>query len=307
MKRITILLLILVQNVFSQKLELFSPELFNGLPNVRDFTMSKKGNEFYFTVESFAKEYSFIAFSKKKNDLWSAPKVASFSGKYKDLEPFLSPDGLKLFFVSNRTNNTSSVIKEDTDIWYVTRNKIIDKWSKPKSIGIKINTLRDEFYPSVTNKGDLFFTANYKDSKGKEDIYVSRLINNKYTKPKSLSKKINSDKYEFNAYVSPDESFIIYTSYGRKDDLGKGDLYINKKDANNNWLPPEHINKGVNTPELDYCPFVDTVNNTLYFTTRKSLITKSFKKKKTMKEIINYINTNPNGLSRIYRVSLNKK
>jgi len=307
MKKIIILIFLFTQIILAQEPKMFLPDLFNGLPNVRDFSLNKTGDEFYFTVESYAKEYSFIAFVKKTNGKWSTPKAVSFSGQHKDLEPFLSPDGLKLFFASNRLNNNSSEIKKDMDIWYVTRNSLKEGWSKPKSVGTEINTSTDEFYPSVTNKGDLYFTAAYENSKGKEDIYVSRFINNSYTKPTSLGTNVNSEKYEFNSYVSADESFIIFTSYGRKDDLGRGDLYISKKDKNNNWLPAEHLRQGINTKKLDYCPFVDNTNNTLYFTSSKSAIPKSFKKRKTLKGMIKYINTNPNGLSRIYKVSLNKK
>ena len=306
MKKILIIILLLVQNINAQDAKMFLPELFNGLPNVRDFSMNNNGDEFYFTVESYTKEYSFIAFSKKINNIWTKPKTVSFSGQYKDLEPFLSPDGLKLFFASNRKNNTSEAIKKDIDIWYVTRNTLADEWSKPINVGPIINTLADEFYPSVTNSGDLFFTASYENSKGKEDIYVSRFVNNKYTTPVSLSNNINSEKYEFNAFVAPDESFIIFTSYGREDDLGRGDLYISKKDNNNNWLPAKNLGKEINSKKLDYCPFVNTTTNTLYFTTNKSVIPKSFKTRKTLRETINFINSNPNGLSRIYKASLNK-
>lgn len=306
MKKILIILLLLVQNINAQEAKMFLPELFYGLPNVRDFSMNNNGDEFYFTVESYTKEYSFIAFSKKINNIWTKPKTVSFSGQHKDLEPFLSPNGLKLFFASNRKNNISEVIKNDIDIWYVTRNTLADEWSKPINVGNAINTLADEFYPSVTNSGDLFFTASYENSKGKEDIYVSRFVDNKYTKPVSLSNNVNSEKYEFNAFVSPDESFIIFTSYGRKDDLGRGDLYISKKDNKNNWLPAKNLGKEFNSKKLDYCPFVDTTTNTLYFTTNKSIIPKSFKTRKTLIETIDFINNNPNGLSRIYKASLNK-
>ncbi|WNW00961.1 hypothetical protein RRF68_08115 [Tenacibaculum sp. HL-MS23] len=307
MKKIVIIFLLLFQNINAQEAKMFLPKLFNGLPNVRDFSLNNTGDEFYFTVESYTKEYSFIAFSKKINNLWTEPKTVAFSGKYKDLEPFLSPDGLRLFFASNRKNNTSNEIKKDIDIWYVVRKSITDDWSKPINVGEVINTVADEFYPSVTNNGDLFFTASYDSTKRKEDIYVSRFIDNKYTTPVSLSTNVNSEKYEFNAFVAPDESYIIFTSYGRKDDLGQGDLYISRKDNNNNWLPAKHLGKEINSKKLDYCPFVDSNTNMLYYTTSKNTIPKSFKSRKTMKETINFINSNANGLSRIYEVSLNKK
>ncbi|CAM1359076.1 conserved exported hypothetical protein [Tenacibaculum litoreum] len=306
MKKVGFLFLFISCFGFAQKSELFLPQLFNGLPNVRDFSMNKNQNEFYFTVESYLKEYSFIAYSKKVNGKWLEPKVASFSGQYKDLEPFLSPDGLKLFFASNRKNNDSGEVKKDMDIWYVTRKSFSHDWSEPINIGSIINTSANEFYPSVTDKGDLFFTAEYENSKGKEDIYVSRLINGVYTKPVSLGSGINSEKYEFNAFVAPDESFIIFTSYGRKDDLGRGDLYISKKGSNNEWLPAEHLTN-LNSKKLDYCPFVDLTNNKIYYTTSKSKISNKLNKKKNLKEIIDFIKNNPNGLSRVYITHFTKK
>ncbi|CAM1359623.1 WD40-like Beta Propeller Repeat [Tenacibaculum sediminilitoris] len=306
MKKIGFLFLFISCFSFSQSPKLFLPELFNGLPNVRDFSMSKNENEFYFTVESYLKEYSFIAYSKKVNNKWQKPEVVSFSGQYKDLEPFLSPDGLKLFFASNRKNNDSGEVKKDMDIWYVTRKSLSDNWSNPINIGSTINTSANEFYPSVTEKGDLFFTAEYENSKGKEDIYVSRLINSVYTKPIPLDSGVNSEKYEFNAFVAPDESFIIFTSYGRKDDLGRGDLYISKKGGNNEWLPASHLSSA-NSNKLDYCPFVDLQTNTLYFTSNPSSVAKVLPKKMTLKEFNNYLNSNPNGLSRIYKIPFLRK
>ncbi|MGQ3677377.1 TolB family protein [Tenacibaculum discolor] len=306
MKKIGFLFLFISCFGFAQKPQLFLPELFNGLPNIRDFSMNKNQNEFYFTVESYLKEYSFIAYSKKVNNTWQKPKVVSFSGQYKDLEPFLSPNGLKLFFASNRKNNDSGEVKKDMDIWYVTRKSLSDNWSKPISVGSTINTSANEFYPSVTEKGDLFFTAEYENSKGKEDIYVSRLVDGKYTTPVSLGSGVNSDKYEFNAFVAPDESFIIFTSYGRKDDLGRGDLYLSKKGNNNEWLPAKHLTN-LNSKKLDYCPFVDLTNNKIYYTTSKSAITNKLNEKKSFEEIINFIKNAPNGLSRVYVTYFPKK
>lgn len=308
MKKFVFFFFCLTQITVGQTVTQFLPELFNRFPNVRDFAMDNDQQEIYFTVESYKKRYAFIAYTTKdKNGQWVAPKAASFSGKYRDLEPFLAPDGLTLYFASNRIDNTSETIKKDVDIWYVTRKTKSDSWSEPKNIGTPINTNANEFYPSVTAKGDLFFTAQYPNSKGKEDIYVSRYIDEKYTTPTSLSAAINSEKYEFNAFVAPDESYIIFTSYGRKDDTGRGDLYISRKDAVGNWLPAQNLGKLINSNTIDYCPFVDITSNTLYFTSDRNDIQPKLKTQKSLVEIIQQMNTSPNGLSRVYKVSLNKK
>ena len=306
MKNLCLLILIVTSSISAQKIERTMTSVFDQFPHVRDFAITQNKDEVYFTVESYKKEYSFIAFVKKVGDTWSAPKVASFSGHYKDLEPFLSPDGLKLYFASNRVDNQSKGVKKDVDIWYVERTSTASNWSSPKNIGAVINTDANEFYPSVTENGDLFFTAAYKDALGKEDIYVSRLVNGNYTKPVPLSANVNSEKYEFNAFVSPDESFILYTSYGRKDGYGRGDLYISFKDKNNQWTPAKNLGKEINSNQIDYCPFVDLKTNTLYFTSDKNRVPKSFSSSKTIDELMQVLKVDANGLGRIYQTDISK-
>ncbi len=304
MKKIGFLLVLLSSSIFGQEIESVFPKAFGEFPQVRDFAMTANQNEIYFTVESYKKEYSFIAYIKKVNNKWTKPAVVSFSGMYKDLEPFLSPNGLQLFFASNRIDNQSKEIKKDIDIWVVERASLQSNWSTPKNIGPIINTKADEYYPSVTNTGDLFFTAAYKDAKGKEDIYVSRFVNGVYTKPVSLGTGVNSEKYEFNAFVAPDESFILFTSYGRKDDLGRGDLYISYKDKNNSWMPAKHLEAPINSANIDYCPFVDIKTNTLYFTSARNELRKSFSSKKNIDELTRALKFDANGLGRMYKVNI---
>ncbi len=304
MKIVITFFLLLSITVSSQNIQKVFPEILKEFPQVRDFAMTTNQDEIYFTVDSYKKEYSFIAFTKKVNNQWSQPAVASFSGMYKDLEPFLSPNGLKLFFASNRINNTAKESKKDIDIWYVERVSLASKWSEPKNVGAIINTSANEYYPSVTAKGDLFFTAEYKNSKGKEDIYVSRFFNGMYTKPVSLSAGVNTEKYEFNAFVAPDESFIIFTSYGRKDDLGGGDLYISYKDQNNNWTTAKSLGKDINSNKIDYCPFVDIKTNTLYFTSEKTTLKTSFTSQKNIEELKQILKFEPNGLGKLYNVDI---
>ena len=103
--------------------EPFLPQIFSQFPNVRDLAISSEGDEIYFTVQSYANEISSIACAKKENDIWSNPELVGFSGKYFDIEPFLSPDGLKLYFSSNRPLTNTDDKTKDFDIWYVAERK----------------------------------------------------------------------------------------------------------------------------------------------------------------------------------------
>ncbi|MDT0554211.1 TolB family protein [Urechidicola vernalis] len=306
MKKITQLFFLITSLTFAQtnnseqQTEVFLPEFFKEFPHVRDISISNNQQEMYFTVLGYKKEFSFIAVSFFKKGKWLKPAVAPFSGLDKDLEPFLSPDNLKLFFASNRSLENEE--KTDFDIWMVQRETLTSNWSNPINVGPEINTLKDEFYPAVTNSGNLYFTATIdEDTKGKEDIYLSTYENGKYTKPKSISDAINSKTYEFNAYVSPDESVIVFSSYNRPDGFGGGDLYMSTKDNNGQWMPAKNLGPEINSSKIDYCPFVDFSTNSLYFTSEKSTQKSQFEKFMELEDYLKYFNSAPNGLSRIYK------
>jgi hypothetical protein len=296
------LLLISIVDASSQNCSAFLPEILNNYPNVRDIAISPQGNELYFSVQSYKKEFSSIVRLVKVNEVWQNPEIASFSGQFTDLEPTFHPNGLALYFASNRPKIDTSTQASDYDIWVVTRPDYMTDWSEPRNLGSAINTDKNEFYPSVAANGNLYFTAEYNDSKGKEDIYLSEFQFGQYQKPQPLPIAINSEKWEFNAYVAPDELYIIFTAYGRTDDLGGGDLYISYKDKNDNWVPAENMGTAINSAKLDYCPFVDAESNILYFTSEKSAMPISFKSKNSLEKILDYFATYPNGLSRIYSI-----
>ncbi|NOS93805.1 MAG: hypothetical protein HOP30_17955, partial [Cyclobacteriaceae bacterium] len=200
----------------------------NTFLNERDFALAPDGREIYFTISTPKSTFQTIVFCQRlKNGEWSAPKVPSFAGTYSDLEPAFSADGNTLYFASNRPLEGKEV--KDFDLWRVKRSS--NGWEIPEHLGNTINTQADEFYPSITNSGNLYFTAQYKGGVGREDIYMAQFINGSFQKPVVLDTAVNSKMYEFNAFVAPDESYILFTSYGRKDDMGGGDLYLSVKDA----------------------------------------------------------------------------
>jgi len=238
----------------------------------RDIAISPDGHELLFSVLLPAS--GFLANMEMHKDAagtWSAPKVASFSGHYSDLEPAFTADGKKLFFSSNRPVNGDKT--KDFDIWFT--EKVNGAWTAPKNIGLPVNSAADEYYPSVARNGNLYFTAAHEKGIGHEDIYVCKWKNGKYEEPEVLDTAVNSPMYEFNAFVSPDEDFIIFTSYGRKDDSGRGDLYMSMKDDNGHWKPAKNLAL-LNSDRLDYCPFVSFDKKILFFTSEKHNLPSTF-------------------------------
>ncbi len=304
MKKIAVLLLAIIPQLINSQekivVQSVLPQIISKFPTVRDFTISPNQNEIYFTAQGYAGELSTIIKVIKKDDQWSAPEVAPFSGQYKDLEAMFSTDGLKLYFVSDRPNEHTTKETKNYDIWYLERSSIDSDWSSPINIGSPINTAGDEFYPSVAKNGNLYFTSTTASStKGKDDIFISKWENNKYVEPVSLPETINSEGYEYNSYIAHDESFLIFGGYNRKDGLGSGDLYISYKDQEGKWSIAQNLIK-INSDKMDYCPFYDTKTQTLYFTSKRNSIRDNFAQSKNLKQLLELMNSYENGLSRIY-------
>ena len=290
--------------VFSQETSKPIPafDFLTDYQNVRDIAISKNQNEVYFTIQSPDELVSKIAFVTKVKNKWSKPQLVSFSSNHRDIEPFLSDDGLRLYFASNRPLNDTVSKSKDYDIWYVERKNQKDKWSIAINLGLPINTEYDEFYPSVATNGNLYFTSENSKSLGKDDIYFSYWKNNQYTEPENISKNINTEGYEFNAFISTDERFILFTGYGRPDGFGSGDLYISYKDKLGNWGIAKNLGISVNSKAMDYCPFYDSKNKILYLTSKRNSVTKS-----NFKNIVDFekeITQYENGFSRIYKYSI---
>lgn len=281
--------------------EIFGKDFISTGISERDFALSPDGTELFYTIQSPQAIFQTIVYSKKDSKgKWSKPEVASFAGKFSDLEPAFTPDGKKLFFASNRPVSGTEI--KDFDIWVVEKEN--GKWGEPKNIGEPVNTAVDEFYPSVTKSGNLYFTAAYKNAVGKEDIYLAKWENGKYNEPAPMDTAVNSKMYEFNAFVSPDEDFIIFTSYGRKDDKGRGDLYMSMKDASGKWQPAWNLSM-INSEKLDYCPFVSFDKKILFFTSERTSLKKMYPGKPVTKDELYRIFTSPqNGGGDIYWVSL---
>ena len=236
--------------------------------NCRDIAISKDNEEIYFTLQSPNEEVSRILYSKKIKNKWSKPQLVSFTSNHRDIEPFLTSDDLRLYFSSNRPLNDSIIKSKDYDIWYVERKSRNASWSKPINLGLPINTEKDEFYPSIAKNGNLYFTSENEKSLGKDDIFVSYWTNNSYSEPKNLGEAINSEGYEFNAFIAPNEDFLLFTGYNRKDGLGSGDLYISYRNKEGNWEKASNLGAKINSSAMDYCPFYEEKSKT----DRKSVV-----------------------------------
>ena len=214
-------------------------------------TFSPYLNEVYWSVFPRTSEIKHknetILVSKKVNNVWSSPKVASFSGEYWDGGPFFSHDGKKLYFYSKRPIDKKLVTKGE--IWFVEKEG--ENWSEPQHV--ELNLEGEKLFFSVSKNNNIYFTSGhgYRGiGTGSVDIYCAKFINGIYEKPKKLPDNINSKKFiESDPLISPNEKFLIFFTLERPENIGQYDLYISYNIGKGQWTKPinlgAQINKGV--------------------------------------------------------------
>ena len=265
--------------------------------NERDLALSPDGTEMFYTLLAPRFVFSVLVHSRKINGQWTTPEVALFSGEYADMEPAFSPDGQKLYFVSRRPVQAEEV-KQDFDIWYVTKKN--GTWSAPQHTGPELNSTADEFYPSVTQDGSIYFTAALAENKGEEDIYKAKFKHGEFEKPVNIGGGVNTALDEFNAFVDPAENYLLFSAVNGEGDNGRGDLYISFRNEQGEWGQPKNLGPSVNSPRLDYCPFVQ--HDTLYFTSERARPLYEVGKKINLREFKSRADSWGNGAGDIYSV-----
>jgi hypothetical protein len=204
-------------------------------------------------------------FCSFQNGEWTQPAIASFSGKYNDFEPVISRDG-NFFFGSMRPTKNKPNMTNDADIWMMRAAE--NGWSDPEVLPPPITSSCMEYFPSVTTDGTLYFGRNdFAMTRG--DIHFSRLIEGKYSKPVKLPAIINLTASSFNAFIAPDESFLLFSTYLQDDSHWYSDLYIASRNSDGKWSEPSNLGPNINSRGNDHAPWISHDGKYLFFSSTR--------------------------------------
>ncbi|MBN2601203.1 MAG: PD40 domain-containing protein [Candidatus Marinimicrobia bacterium] len=252
-------------NISSESPTLIFPFLVNTPFNERDAALSPDGQMLIYSFK-YANQYVLL-FTELVKGIWTKPNVLPFSGQYSDLEPCFSPDGSYLFFSSNRPIDKGNETK-DFDLWVVEKEN--SGWSAPVNLGTRVNSQYNEFYPSVSEDMTLYFCSKNDKCIGGEDLWFSEQISpGQWGEPQNLGDSINTSSDEYNAFVHPQEKYIIFTTHGRGKGIGSGDLWVSFHKGNQEWTRPKNMGEIVNTPYFEFSPSISADGQLLFFTSNQ--------------------------------------
>ena len=253
--------------------QVFAPGIISTPFSEWSTSFTPDGNTVY---SSFGAIYWTVIYSKKQNGQWTKPHVASFSGKFKDTDPFITSNGKKIVFVSNRPWPGMPANKGliYSSLWCA---DLIadDRWSEPRLLDTAINLAGIGNYgPSISAKGTLFYCSRRKGLKGMQSFYTAWLGNH-YDNPRQVI--IPGAAEIQDPFIAPDESYIVF--------LNGDNLDISFK-HNGLWGDAQDLGPVVNTGEGNSSPYVSRDGKTLYYTS--SRLKGLFKKRDLAKPALNY-------------------
>jgi hypothetical protein len=243
--------------------KIFAPNVISTEEYEFGSVFNKKGTEFYYGVDLGGRNV--IRYAKLEGNVWSKPKTLLSHSNYGYNDPFLSPDENRLYFISNQALDGEGEPK-DIDIWYVERQG--EGWSEPINAGSTINSKSEEYYISFTKNGTMYFASDKNQSH--HDIYSSKFVNGQFQEAVKLGGTINTEAYEADVFVDPDEEYLIFCAQ-RNEGLGRGDLYISFKKADGSWSQSVNMGPKVNTEGHELCPFVTNDGKYLFFTSKQDI------------------------------------
>ncbi|MEM1336669.1 MAG: OmpA family protein [Bacteroidota bacterium] len=190
-------------------------------------TFNSEGTIIYFTRNNYTAKnlerdstgtnHLKIYRSQLESGYWTFPEEVSFNSRdYSTGQPALSPDGKRLFFVSDMPGGFGG-----TDIYYVSIDSA-GNYSEPVNLGSTINTSGKEMFPFVTAER-LFFASDGHLGLGALDIFESELGKG-FSPPLNLGPEINSPKDDF-AYIVDEATNRGYFSSNREGGTGDDDIY----------------------------------------------------------------------------------
>jgi len=141
------------------------------------------------------------------------------SDAYSVAHPMLSPDGKKLYFVSDMTGSLG-----ESDI-FVTEIIGDGTYGPIKNLGDNINTMARETFPYISQEGVLYFSSDGHQGLGGLDVFATKIAYNDYTQQVvNVGKPVNTLKDDFSYIFDSDRKTGFFAS-NRDGGMGGDDIY----------------------------------------------------------------------------------
>ena len=198
----------------------------------------------------------------ESGDWGESAKLAFTDLRYNDVDPFVSRDGSRLFFSSNRPRPDAGADapSEDMNTW-VSARMPDGSWDAPIMASETINSGRDEVFTSLDEAGTLYFTR-FGEGAGRDRpaMLMSAAREGEGFAPAGEIPVEPAGLRLSNPAISADGTLLV----GAAADGGPPDLWWSRK-LEDGWRHFVKLPPPLNTAAGEFAPYLDAADM-LYFT-----------------------------------------
>ena len=193
-----------------------------------------KTGDFYFVRSSPQFTGWRIFVSRCTGAGWSTPQEPFFAGDGVEADPYITPDGRSLYFISTRS--VDGVKQKHLDIWRVDR-EAEGSWGAPVHLPEPVNSAGAEWFPRPGADGWLYFGSDRPGGFGATDIYRARQNAPGQWTVENLGEAVNTAGDEYEPLPAPSGPRTIL--------MADGSLYQTRRTASG-WEPRTKLGPEVN-------------------------------------------------------------
>ena len=163
-----------------------------------------------------------------------------------------------------RKATTTANTPEEEDFYIATKDNN-DNWTMAQRVDEPLNSNDNEGAQCISQDGRfIVFTICGEGGLGSCDLYWSKKVGNRWSKPRNLGAAVNSRYWDSQPSFSIDGKTLYFTS-NRPGGKGGKDIWKTTLKANGQWGKAVNMGDSINTPQDETCPFIHYDDQTLYF------------------------------------------
>jgi hypothetical protein len=215
-------------------------------------------------TNNFWSAFQVLSTTMASDSSWSMPATAPFLGSGDGLSAVYTPDGQSVYFASMRPSYPPA------NLWAADRDST-GAWMAPVKVPSPVNTLFDEYAPSFTSTGVLYFVSYRPAGNGSADIYRAAPVGGTYPTVVNIGPPVNGSSLDSTPCIAPDESFLLFES-NRVGGYGQHDIYVSYR-VGGSWSEPVNLGPEINTDQIEDEPYITPDGKYLFFNRRAAFVT----------------------------------
>ena len=186
---------------------------------------------------------------------------------YSEHSPAISSDDNYLLFTTRSKEVTGGLEAVDGEYFediFEAKRSASGPWGEIKPVNGNLNSAGHDASIQLFAKDTKILL--YRSANDGDIFMAERDADGSWGEPKSISDKVNSRFYESDAFITPDEQTLYFST----NQFNKGnnlDIYKVQRQENGEWGEPESLGDSINTPFDEDSPFL-LPDGRLYFASR---------------------------------------